>query len=151
MIIGMIANRVPQLIQGLQPTDIWLLQYTTDTKVMQDATPLLDQLTCLDRIFLSRLIKIPFLVVPLGKPSTRLVSAHFQIERNSNLSFWFIFAGCHSAVRRGSNQASCQAASQELSSGDMVTQPRLHGRVLHGRSVDYFLSSLRTQETWVTS
>jgi hypothetical protein len=118
---------------------------------MQDAALLLDQLTRLNRIVPGRLVEIPFLAVPLGKPSSRIVSAHFQVGRNGDLGFWFLLAGRpRTTVSRG-NQARCQAASQGLSSRDMVAQTRLHGSVLHGRSVDYFLSSLRIQETWVTS
>ena len=70
---------------GRDPIDVGLFEDSADEKKVDHSTEFGCDLGCLDRVVLGGFVKVPFLIVPLEHVSTRVMTAHFQIERDCNL------------------------------------------------------------------
>src|SRR5438552_1484795 len=85
MIVGVVADGMALGGDRLEPIDILLLEHPAHTKRMDHTTALLYALAGRDRVFLGRLIQVPFLVIPMRVFPSREISSHLQVERDRDL------------------------------------------------------------------
>ena len=117
VVICVIAHRMASRDNFAQPVDILLFEHTSDHKKVQRAPRLFHAPGCFDRVAFCFLVEVSFFKVPMDLILRRILSAHFEIERDGDhgafhrTGFAFIRVRCRC---RAARQAEHRGKSRRL-------------------------------------